>query len=223
MPLTAGLGILTAYLLNRQRFAGRGAVRVPDHAELRHPRHGDRHQLHPGLQRAADRADRHRADHDHRVRVPEHAGRHPRRAGQSEPDRPQPRRGVAHAGRAAGGDAAPGDPADPAPGGRDRDGLCLRPRHHQRQRGDLPGQRRIQPRHGLHRRPRRVRRVWAGDRLFGRADRHHGGGAAGDPGAGRRAADRRARSRVRRQQRSDAGTTERRRRVPAASASAMAR
>ena len=38
-------------------------------------------------------------DHGDRLRVPEHAGRHPRRARQPQPDRPQPRRGVADARR----------------------------------------------------------------------------------------------------------------------------
>ena len=41
-PLTAALGILTAYLLTRQKFAGQARVRVRHDAVVRHSRHGDR-------------------------------------------------------------------------------------------------------------------------------------------------------------------------------------
>ena len=63
MPFTAALGILTAWLLDRQQFPGRRTLRVPGDDELRDPRHGDRRRLHPGVQRAADIAHRHRRDH----------------------------------------------------------------------------------------------------------------------------------------------------------------
>ena len=98
-PLTAALGLLTAWLLARQHFAGQRALRVRHDADLRHPRHGDRRRLHPRLQRAADRAHRHRHDHRALLRVPQHAGRRARRHGGDEPDRPQPRRGLADAAR----------------------------------------------------------------------------------------------------------------------------
>ena len=65
-------------------------LRIPGDDELRDPRHGDRRVLHPGVQRAAGVAHRHRNDHRDRLRVPQHAGGHPRRPRQSQPDRPQP-------------------------------------------------------------------------------------------------------------------------------------
>ena len=69
---------LTTLIIDRRRAAHRGdrpahrvaprartspasALRVRHAAQLRHPRHRGRHQLHPRLQRAADRAHRHRA------------------------------------------------------------------------------------------------------------------------------------------------------------------
>ena len=41
-PLTAALGLLAAWLLTRQRFAGQRAVRIRHDAVVRHSRHGDR-------------------------------------------------------------------------------------------------------------------------------------------------------------------------------------
>ena len=54
------LGLLIAWLLARTQFRGQRAVRVRRAAGLRDPRHRARRELHPGLQRAAVRADRHR-------------------------------------------------------------------------------------------------------------------------------------------------------------------
>ena len=59
-PITAALGLLIAWLLARTQFRGQRAVRVRRAAGVRDPRHGARRELHPGLQRAAVRADRHR-------------------------------------------------------------------------------------------------------------------------------------------------------------------
>ena len=52
MPFTAALGILTAWLLDRQQLPRPPQLRVPRDDELRHSRHGDRRRLHPGIQRA---------------------------------------------------------------------------------------------------------------------------------------------------------------------------
>ena len=78
-PLTAAIGLLTAYLLTRQNFAGQRAFEFGTHAELRDPRHGRRRLLHPRLQRAADRDHRHRLHPRDVLRVPQHAGRRARR------------------------------------------------------------------------------------------------------------------------------------------------
>ena len=59
-PLTAALGLLIAWLLARTQFRGQGAFEFARAAGLRDPRHGAGRELHPGLQRAAVRADRHR-------------------------------------------------------------------------------------------------------------------------------------------------------------------
>ena len=50
-PLTAIVGLLSAYVITRHRFAGRARVRVPDDGQLRRAGHGDRRGLHRGLQR----------------------------------------------------------------------------------------------------------------------------------------------------------------------------
>ena len=100
-PLTAALGLLAAWLLARQRFAGRAAFEFAHDAAFAIPGTVIGVALHPRLQRAAVRAHRHRADHRALLRVPQHAGRRARRHGGDEPDRPQPRRGLAHAARAA--------------------------------------------------------------------------------------------------------------------------
>src|SRR5262249_32764330 len=105
-PLTAALGLLTAYLLVRQRFratdvlhilaAGasafprQGGVGVRHDAQLRDSRDRDRDQLHPGLQHAADRADRHGDHPGHLLRLPQHAGGRPRRHRVDDPDRSKP-------------------------------------------------------------------------------------------------------------------------------------
>jgi ABC-type Fe3+ transport system permease subunit len=59
-PLTAALGLLAAWLLVRQRFKPAGAFEFATLLSLRHSGHGAGRELHPGLQRAADRAHRHR-------------------------------------------------------------------------------------------------------------------------------------------------------------------
>ena len=74
-PLTAALGILSAYLLTRQTLRRPGRLRVRDHALVRDPRHGDRRVLHPRLQRPADRDHRHGDRADRLLRLPQHAGR----------------------------------------------------------------------------------------------------------------------------------------------------
>ena len=82
-------------------------LRVRDHAVLRHPRHGDRRLLRHRLQRAADRADRHRHHPRALLHLPQHAGRRPRRRRLDVADRPQPRRELADPRRRLLADAAP--------------------------------------------------------------------------------------------------------------------
>jgi iron(III) transport system permease protein len=55
-----GLGLLIAWVLARTSFRGQRRVRVLGAAGVRDSRHGAGPELHPGLQRAAVRADRHR-------------------------------------------------------------------------------------------------------------------------------------------------------------------
>src|SRR4029453_5449661 len=78
---------------------------------------------------------------------------------------------------------APRDPASAAAGHHRLSGLCLRTCHHVGQRGDLPGQRAIQPRHRLYRRAggdlglrRRHRLLLGPDHLHAGGDRPHPAG-----------------------------------------------
>jgi iron(III) transport system permease protein len=91
--LTTLLGLTFALVALRTRMpliSRTPQLRVLGDDELRDPRHGDRRVVHPGIQRAAGVAHRHWNDHRDRLRVPQHAGWHPRRARQPEPDRSQP-------------------------------------------------------------------------------------------------------------------------------------
>ena len=87
-------------------------LRVRHHAELRHPRHRRRRELYPRLQRAADRDHRHGLHPHHVLRLPQHAGGGALGHRHHEPDRQEPRRGLADPRRpllrhlAAGGAAA---------------------------------------------------------------------------------------------------------------------
>jgi iron(III) transport system permease protein len=58
-PMTAAVGLMIAWLLARTEFRGQGAFEFSALAGLCHPRHGAGCELHPGLQRATVRADRH--------------------------------------------------------------------------------------------------------------------------------------------------------------------
>ena len=93
-PLTAALGLLAAWLLVRQRFAGRGALEFATMLSFAVPGTviGVAYVFAfnvPPLELTGTGAD-HRA----LLRLPEHAGRRARRHGGDEPDRPQPRRGL---------------------------------------------------------------------------------------------------------------------------------
>ena len=72
-------------------FPRQARLRVRDHAVLRHPRHGHRRQLCHRLQRAADRAHRHRRHPGAVVHLPQHAGRRAGRRRLDVADRSQPR------------------------------------------------------------------------------------------------------------------------------------
>ena len=99
-PLTAAIGLLTAYLLTRQRFAGQRAFEFGTLLSFAIPGTVVGVSLHPRLQRAADRDHRHGLHPRHVLRVPQHAGRRALRHRHLEPDRQEPRRGVADARRA---------------------------------------------------------------------------------------------------------------------------
>src|SRR5262249_39737375 len=71
-------------------FPRQGGVRVRHDAQLRDSRDRDRDQLHPGLQHAADRADRYGDHPGHLLRLPQHAGGRPRRHRVDDPDRSKP-------------------------------------------------------------------------------------------------------------------------------------
>ena len=81
-----------------------------------------------------------------------------------------------------------------AAGDRRRAGLQLRARDDRGQRGDLPGHRAVQPGHRLHRRPRRGRRVRPRHRLLVGPDRVMLVAIAADPALRRRAPARPARA-----------------------------
>ena len=165
-------------------------LRVRHAAELRHPRHGRRRVLHPRLQRAADRDHRHGLHPRDVLRVPQHAGGRALRHRHLEPDRQEPRRGFADAGRALVHHHAPRGAAAAAAGHRRVAGLFLRARHDGGERRDLPRHRRVQHGDDLYRRPRRGGRVRPRHRLFHRAHRRHAGRHRGDPAGRRRAAPR---------------------------------
>ena len=81
-PICASIGLLISWLLARTQFVGQRVFEFARAAGLRDPRHRARRELHPGLQRAAVRADRHRADHRAVLRLPQPAGRRARRHGE---------------------------------------------------------------------------------------------------------------------------------------------
>ena len=87
-PLCAALGLLIAWLLARTTFRGRGLFEFGALLAFAIPGHRARRELHPRLQRAAVRADRHRPHHRAVLRVPEPAGRRARRQRGLSPDRP---------------------------------------------------------------------------------------------------------------------------------------
>ena len=79
-PLTAIVGLITAYLLTRQTFAGKNAFEFGTMLSFRHPGHSHRRQLHPGVQRPTDRDHRHRHHPDRQFHLSAtcrwRAGRH---------------------------------------------------------------------------------------------------------------------------------------------------
>ena len=98
-PLTALVGLLSAYVITRHRFAGRRAFEFLTHGQFRGSRHGDRRVVHRRVQRGAARADRRHGDPRAVLRVPQHAGRRARGRGRARADRPDARRGVVDAAR----------------------------------------------------------------------------------------------------------------------------
>jgi ABC-type Fe3+ transport system permease subunit len=165
-------------------------LRVPDHGGVRGAGHRDRRGLHRGLQRAAAGADRRAGDPDPVLRVPQHAGGRARRHRGAGADRQVARRGLVHAARLDLAHAHACGAAAAQARDRGHADLLVHARHDGGQRGDLPGHREVQPGHGLHHRPRRGRRVPAGDCVFHRADRLHAGGAAAGAATDRQREDR---------------------------------
>lgn len=90
-PLTAAVGLLTAYLIVRQRFVGRNVFEFCTDAELCYSGHGHRRQLHHGVQPTAAGNDWHGADSHRLFRVPQYACGRARRHRGDEPARPKPR------------------------------------------------------------------------------------------------------------------------------------
>ena len=84
-PLTAAVGLLTAYLLIRQKFAGQQAFEFGTMLSFAIPGTviGVGYIL--GVQRAAHRAHRHRHHTGHLLHLPKHAGGRPRRHRRHDP------------------------------------------------------------------------------------------------------------------------------------------
>ena len=104
----ADRGVRPAGRLSPQpaEFRGQGRLRIRDDALVRDAGHRRRHRLHPGVQRAADRA-RVYGDHPRRLlRLSRHDDEPARRARVARADRPQPRRGVGDDARRHAVDAA---------------------------------------------------------------------------------------------------------------------
>ena len=138
MPITAALGVLTAYLLDRIRFRGRDLFEFATMMSFAIPGTviGIGYIL--AFNVRTNPIDRHRRDHRRGVRVPQHAGWSSRGPGLAQSDRPQPGRGIAHAPRRTRRHTGPSDPAVAPPGDHGGDDLWFRARHDRRQRGDLP-------------------------------------------------------------------------------------
>jgi hypothetical protein len=79
-PLTAAIGLITAWLLTRQDFHGKRVFEFGTMLSFAIPGHGHRRLLHHRLQCAADRTHRHGGHPGDLLRVPQHAGRRARRA-----------------------------------------------------------------------------------------------------------------------------------------------
>ena len=100
-------------------------------------------------------------------------------------DRPQPRQILADARRQLVADVPQGGAAAAAAGDPRRARLFFRAGHDGHQRHHLPGQRAIRHVDQLHRRPRREQRIRHRHRLFRSADRRHAGGHRADAACGR--------------------------------------
>ena len=98
-PLTADDRAAHRLSAGAAGFRRQARLRVRHHAVLRHSRHGDRRLLRHRLQRAADRAHRHRHHPGAVLHLPQHAGRRAGRRRLDVADRPQPRRILADARR----------------------------------------------------------------------------------------------------------------------------
>ena len=87
MPLGGFYGVLLGYLVARKEFAGRAAMEVVSMINYALPGTIVGHRVSDRLQRSADRADRHGADHHRVLCVPLLADRHPHHGRAAAPDR----------------------------------------------------------------------------------------------------------------------------------------
>jgi hypothetical protein len=183
-PLTAAVGLLTAYLLVRQNFAGKNAFEFGTMLSFAIPgtvigvSYVIAFNVPPieltgtGIILVLSFIFRNmpvgvRSGHRRRCRRSTRAWTRPRLTLGAAASRRSPQGGAA---------AAPA-------GDRRSTRLFLRARHDGDQRHHLPGQRPLRHVDELHRRPCRKQRVRYRDRLFGGADRRHAGGGRADAAA----------------------------------------
>ncbi len=111
MPLGGLYGVLVGYLVARKAFPGRRAMELVSMINYALPGHHRRHRLPDRLQRSADRADRHGADHRRLLRLPLQPDRHPRHRRAAAADRPSLEEASLGLGAGSGDDVSPRDAA----------------------------------------------------------------------------------------------------------------
>ena len=186
-PLTAALGLLTAYLLVRQRFAGRTAFELATMLSFAIPGTviGVSYILAfnvPPIELTGTGIILVLCFVSRNMPVGVRAGM----AAMSQID-PSLDEASADPGRAGVRDPAPGDPAAAAARRRRRARLQLRPRDDHGERGGVPRHRRVRDGHDLHHQPRDQRGLRRGHRLQLGPRPAHAGGDRADPAPRRRA------------------------------------
>ncbi len=189
-PLTAIVGLLAAYVITRHRFVGRRSFEFLTMVSFAIPGTVIGVSYIVAFNVRSARAGRRHADPGSVLRLPQHAGRRARGGRCAGADRQDAGRGLRHAARLHVAHAAGNHRAAAAAGDPRHAHLQLHARDDGGQRRDLSRDREVQPRHGLHHRPRGGGRVPAGDRVFDGADRLHAERAAAGAEDGRRGAPR---------------------------------